>query len=357
MRKLGHLALLSAFLVLVIVAVAACGDSASTTTSSPGEATGTAATTPTTQAVSSSTLAAGDKVELKVISAWAETNVMNTGFKILQKKVQEKSGGSVELKWGGGPEAIPSAQLAEALRSGVVDMAWTAHTYSVAQIPVLEAAKFTKLLPWDERAAGVADFYDKLYQEKMNAHYLGAGTPGLTYNLYTTVPIATMADFKGKSIRVTPAYKAFAAALGAAPVTTDPGEVYSALERNMVLGYGWPSVGISDFGWDEVTKYVIDPAFYSVDVCALVNSKAWAKLSADQQKAVTEAMIETEREEYDYFKKAITDDRTKITAKGVKAVTLPEAEQYLKLAYDSGWAAVMAKDQALATELKSKIDK
>ena len=47
----------------------------------------------------------------------------------------------------------------------------------------------------------------------------------MTYNLYTTVPIKGIDDFKGLTIRVTPAYKAFVEALGAAPVATDPGEV------------------------------------------------------------------------------------------------------------------------------------
>jgi len=104
------------------------------------------------------------------------------------------------------------------LRNGVVDLAWTAHTYNVAQLPVVEGAKLSKLTPAQEREKGVFAFTRTCYQKKLNAAYLGRGTPGLTYNLYTTVPVKSLADFKGLSIRVTPAYKAFVEAMGAAPV-------------------------------------------------------------------------------------------------------------------------------------------
>ncbi len=43
---------------------------------------------------------------------------------------------------------------------------------------------------------------------------------------------------------------------------TAPGEVYTALERGVVDGYGWPITGIFDLGWHEKTKYRVDPGFY-----------------------------------------------------------------------------------------------
>ncbi len=54
-------------------------------------------------------------------------------------------------------------------------------------------------------------------------------------------------------------------------MTTAPGEVYTALERGVVDGYGWPVLGIFDFGLEKVTKFRLDPGFYSVDVNLMVN--------------------------------------------------------------------------------------
>lgn len=297
---------------------------------------------------------AAEKATLKAVTAWAQNNKMNDAFWMLQKRVAEKSKGRLEITYGGGPEAIPAFQLVEALRNGVVDIAWTAHTYNVAQVPVVEGAKLSRLTPWEERKKGVFDFYQKTYQSKLNASFLGRGTPGLTYNLYTTVAVKNIGDFKGMTIRVTPAYKAFVETLGAAPVTTDPGEVFNALQRKMVQGYGWPSLGISDFGWDEVTKFVIEPAFYQVDVIALVHINAWNKLSKDLQEALNASMQEVEREAQDHFGKLISQDREKIKKKGVQEIKLQkeDAEKYLQIAYEAAWKEVLKKDAQSGAQLR-----
>lgn len=303
--------------------------------------------------------AAEKPVTLKAVSAWAQNNKMNDAFWMLQKKVKERSNGRLEIAWGGGPEAIPSFQLVEAVRNGVVDLGWTAHTYNVAQLPVVEGAKLSKLTPAQEREKGVHDFYQKIYQAKLNAYYLGRGTPGLTYNLYTTVAVKSLSDFKGMSIRVTPAYKAFVEALGAAPVATDPGEVFSALEKKMVKGYGWPSLGISDFGWDEVTKFVIEPAFYQVDVMALVHIQAWNKIPKELQDVFRATMEEVERDAHAHFSKLIRLDREKIRKKGVQEIRFQgnEAEKYLQIAYEAAWKEVLKKDPQGGAQLRDLLNK
>jgi TRAP-type C4-dicarboxylate transport system substrate-binding protein len=303
--------------------------------------------------------AAEKTVSLKVVSAWPQNNKMNDALRMLQKTVQEKAKGKLEIVWGGGPEAIPSFQLVEALRNGVVDVAWTAHTYNVAQLPVVEGAKLSRITPWEERKKGVFDFYQGVYQKKLNAYYLGKGTPGLTYNLYTTVPVKSLDDFKGMTIRVTPAYKSFVEALGAAPVATDPGEVFTALERKMVQGYGWPSLGISDFGWDEVTKFVIEPAFYQVDVIGLVHVNAYNRLPKELQDILNESMQEVERGANEHFSTLIKQDREKIKGKGVQELKLSSEDggKYLQLAYESAWKEVLRKDAQLGAQLKDLLSK
>jgi len=308
---------------------------------------------------STPSMAAEKVIALKAVSAFPQNNKMNDAFWMLQKKVKEKSKGGLEITWGGGPEAIPTFQLVEALRNGVVDIAWTAHTFNVSQLPVVEGAKLSRLSPSDEKKKGIFDFYQKAYQSKLNATYLGRGTPGLTYNLYTTVPVKSIGDFKGLTIRVTPAYKAFVEALGAAPVTTDPGEVFNALQRKMVQGYGWPSLGISDFGWDEVTKFVINPPFYQVDVAALVHINSWNKLPKDLQDILMVSMQEVEREALDHFTKLISQDREKIKKKGVQEVNLPkeESEKYLQIAYEAAWKEVLKKDPQGGAQLRDLLSK
>ena len=74
-------------------------------------------------------------------------------------------------------------------------------------------------------------------------------------------------------------YRDFFSALGATVMQTAPGEVYTALERGVVDGYGWPIGGIFDLNWQEKTKYRVDPGFYDAEVSLIVNLDAWKKLS------------------------------------------------------------------------------
>src|SRR3981081_4748461 len=92
----------------------------------------------------------------------------------------------------------------------------------------------------------------------------------LPFMLIQNKPI-DKADLTGLKLRITPVYRDFFQALGATVVQTAPGEVYTALERGVGDGYGWPIPGIFDLGWQEKTKYRVDPGFYSAEVSILVN--------------------------------------------------------------------------------------
>ena len=79
----------------------------------------------------------------------------------------------------------------------------------------------------------------------------------------------------GLKIRITPVYREFFQALNANVVTTAPGEVYTALERGVVDGYGWPIGGVFDQNWQQHTKYRVDPGFYDAEVSIIVNLDKW----------------------------------------------------------------------------------
>ena len=56
-----------------------------------------------------------------------------------------------------------------------------------------------------------------------------------------------------------------------------------ALERGVVDGYGWPISGIFDLGWNEKTKYRVDPGFYTAEVSVLINKNSWERLGEAQK--------------------------------------------------------------------------
>ena len=109
-------------------------------------------------------------------------------------------------------------------------------------------------------------------------HYLARIVEDQPFHLYLNKRI-DKPDLTGLKIRVTPVYREFFTALGATVMQTAPGEVYTALERGVVDGYGWPIGGIFDNNWHERTKYRVEPGFYDVEVSLLVNLDVWKRLT------------------------------------------------------------------------------
>ena len=117
-----------------------------------------------------------------------------------------------------------------------------------------------------------------MWNEKGNMQYLGRMVENQPFHIYTNKKI-DKPDLTGLKIRITPVYREFFQALGANVITTPPGEVYTALERGVVDGYGWPIGGIFDLNWHEKTKFRVDPGFYDAEVSLIMNLPAYKKLS------------------------------------------------------------------------------
>lgn len=321
-------------LAAVFVLVAACGTATSdsnTGTNDPGTGGGQAQPQP------------AEPVVLKAITSWPENVTDNAGFFHLRDLVNERGEGIVQLEYLGGPEVIPTNEQIEAVRSGTVDIMWGSAAYTDSIVPEANFLKLTPYTPQEERENGLYDLLDEVFRAKANAHYLGRGVPGVPFHFYTVDRIERMADFEGKIIRVTPNYRDFAAALGASPLTIAPGEVYTALQRNAVDGLGWPAFGITDWGWEEVIRYRLDPGFYEVDAMGLINADTWEALPEEAREIITAAAVEMEAAMQEYFADVVSSEEERLREAGVEVVRLPEEEvaAFGELAHESLWPLLL----------------
>jgi TRAP-type mannitol/chloroaromatic compound transport system substrate-binding protein len=126
----------------------------------------------------------------------------------------------------------------------------------------------------ERRKNGAYDYINKVWNQKGNMYYLARVVERQPFHVYLNQKIDKV-DLAGLKIRVTPVYRDFFTALGATVIQTAPGEVYTALERGVVDGYGWPVGGIFDLNWHEKTKLRVDPGFYDAEVSLIVNLDAW----------------------------------------------------------------------------------
>jgi TRAP-type C4-dicarboxylate transport system substrate-binding protein len=306
-------------------------------------------------------IAKAETVTLKAVTAWPKTaseyKAFTTFTDLVEQMVAKKYPDELKIQFIGGPEAVKTMDQVQACQRGMVDMVFTTNAYYVSVLPEVDALKLSNLTPSEERANGARSYVNQLH-EKIGLYYVARLGLGTQFHLYLEKPIKT-ADLKGFNIRVSPMYLQVIKGLGGNPVVIPPTEVYSALERNVVDGYCWPSVGIRDWGWDKQTKYVVDPGFYQVPNPLLMNLNTWNKLPKKLQDLLTEAATEAEKKVVADFDNLAKQERPILLKEGIQVISLPpaEGEKFLKVAYDEGWKDIIAKSPQIGPKLKELLTK
>ncbi len=302
-------------------------------------------------------LAGAQEVTLKGITSFAEKTFYSRAFEKFIEKVNADGKGLVKINYIGGPKAMPPFEVGKALAGGVVDIANVTGAFYTNVMPEADAWKLTERPMSELRKNGGFDYMARLYDQKMNAVFLARHVDDNPFHLYLTKRISKP-DLTGLKIRITPVYREFFQALGATVVQTPPGEVYTALERGVVDGYGWPITGIFDLGWHEKTKFRVDPGFYSAEVSILINKNALAKLNDAQKKVILDAAAWIEAQAAETAKENAADIARQKAA-GIEVIELKgaEGEAWRAKAYEAGWAAIVKLSPEHGPKLKEFFSK
>lgn len=283
-------------------------------------------------------------IVLRGITPWTADYDLSKAFFAFQELVSTKLKGKVVISYLGGPEVVPPNQQFQAMRNGVVDVVLGAAAYYRTEVPLAAAVQFTSKLPTELRKSGYYDVMRKLHADQ-GVVYLANTAGGNKFRLYTVKKI-DRPDLKGMKVRVSPVYSPLVTALGGAPVSMGPGDVYTALERGVVDAYGWTYTGIDVFGWNEVTKYVVDHPFYSLDGALLISKAAWDKMPPDVQKTMEEIGVELEQKVQDFMADRLKKEDQKLRKLGLQYIKFSDADaaMFLKTANDAGWKDFVEKN-------------
>src|SRR5882672_2426538 len=274
-------------------------------------------------------LAAAQETTLRAVSAFAENTEYVRKLEAFIKQVNAEGKGSLQITFIGGPKAMPPFEVGNAVRTGVVDIGMSTGAFYTTIMPEADALKLTQLPAAELRKNGAYDLINKIWNEKANMQYLGRVIDYTPFHLYLTKKI-DKPDLSGLKIRVTPVYRDFFQALGATIVQTAPGEVYTALERGVVDGYGWPIQGIFDMNWQEKTKFRVDPGFYSAEVSLIMNLDKWKALTPAQKDVLMKNVIALENGN-DSWKVANAEDTKRQAQVGIQVISFDAAtsKQYV----------------------------
>jgi TRAP-type C4-dicarboxylate transport system substrate-binding protein len=305
-------------------------------------------------ALSLSVGAQAQEVTLRGVTSFAEKTTYSRGFEKFVERVNAEGKGVVRINYIGGPKAMPPFEVGNALKNGVVDIANVTGAFYTNLMPEADAWKLTQRPMAELRKNGGFDYMANLYAQKLNAVFLARVVDNNPFHLYLNKKIDSP-DLKGLKLRITPVYRDFFQALGGTVVQTAPGEVYTALERGVVDGYGWPISGVFDLGWNERTKYRVDPGFYSAEVSILINKGVWDKLNDKQKAVLQKAAEQAEAEAVPDFTKENASETERQAKAGIQAITFDAAntKRYVDEAYKAGWDGVIRQSPEHGAKLRT----
>lgn len=287
-------------------------------------------------------VASADEITLRAANAFPEGTYFARNFERFVKKVNDEGKGLVRINYVGGPKAIPTFELANAIRTGVVDLANTTAAFTTNIVPEGVALNYTNFSQAELRRNGGLDLLNRAYGEK-GLFYFARTAEGVQYHVYTNKRI-DRADLAGLKLRIAPVYRDFFQKLGAQVVQVAPGEVYTALERGVVDGYGWPLIGIFDLGWQERTKYRVDPGFYMLEVGVLFNANSLKRLTPQQRQFLDRQAAWLESLNADIAKKDAPAEAKRQQDAKIEVIRLDDAQAklFVKTANDTAWNALVA---------------
>jgi TRAP-type C4-dicarboxylate transport system substrate-binding protein len=292
--------------------------------------------------------AQAQETTLRLVSAFPETATYVKHMMPWIQKFNAEGKGVAQINFIGGPKAIPTFEVGTSVKNGVVDMAMNTGAFYTNLMPEADFLKLTQIPVAEQRKNGAFDYINKVWQQKANMVYLARMVDETPFHLYLTKKI-DKPDLNGLKLRITPVYREFFASMGASLIQTPPGEVYTALERGVVDGYGWPIHGIFDLNWHEKTKFRADPGFYNAEVSIIMNQDAYKKLSARQRDFIQKQALALEGMN-SYWRKLNAEETRKQADSGIQTIQFDNA--FREKAYEVAWAAATKQSPEHAPQMR-----
>jgi TRAP-type C4-dicarboxylate transport system substrate-binding protein len=202
-------------------------------------------------------------ITLKGIRPFSYDHRETQFYRELLTRVNKRMEGRLQIQDVGGSEVYPVTEQFEPVRAGVVDFVISPSSYHMGAFPEGEVMYLTfTATPPELREGGLITALDEICREKTGVAVLAA-CGYFQYNVYLKKPIKSLADFKGKKIRVAPVYIPVVEGIGAAAVSIPYTETYTALEKGVVDGFCWPSTGAADLGFHEQVSCQVYPYFWT----------------------------------------------------------------------------------------------
>lgn len=207
------------------------------------------------------------------------------------------AGGKYRINWRqayGGVLYKANATLTS-ITDGIADMGWVFTNLEGSRMPLAQVSTFTPGVTDDYRL--MSEVHNELMEknpalraewDRANAIFLGAMAVD-TIHLFTTRPVKTIADLRGRKISAAGTIGAWVAAIGATPVDGALPSFYNDIKTGVSEGGLTVSTGALGVKLYEVTPYIVllnMGTFYAGALA--INKNSFNKLPPEVQKVVRE---------------------------------------------------------------------
>lgn len=265
-------------------------------------------------------------------------------FLWMADEIGTRSGGSLKINYHPGTLISKEAEIIDAVKAGNVDIGTPAGAAS-SLFPEMGVFLVPYLVRDYEHAykmfnGEIGKQLSSQFESKYNLKTMMFYDFGFRHFWNSKRPIAKPDDLKGLKMRVQQG-KVFADtvnALGASAVPMGWSEVIPGVQQGVIDGADLPVINIFNNKAYEVSKYASLTYHNYGPTLLVMNPKSWAGLSADQQKLLTDMLVEVQ-------KRIRNDTESVDNLEGAKKLLEPvgmqvnqaDVESFRKLAQEKVW--------------------
>ena len=281
---------------------------------------------------------------LTAVGTLTQGNQIQISFREnFMKPANERFKGKIEIKFLGGQEIVPPRKAVTALRRGQFSVLHSPTAYYIGTVPEGYALQAANQGPTALRANGGWEILQEAYLKKAGAHLLAWGENMTSYNTFLMkmpkfdkdgVP-----DLTGLKMRATGTYRPLFRALGATTINIKSSEIFTAVQRGTVDGFGWIDVALVPLGLHKVAKFRIQPGYYQSNTVVTIHADTWNKLAREKKDMLTDLAKTYETTSVHWMEKERSAEDKVVMAAGVKDLVLQgkAAARYLDIAHGEIW--------------------
>lgn len=322
-------ALTFALAVTMILSLSACGGNASSVSAPAAPASAAPAAAPAAPAAPAEKKI--DPIVVKLGFAESESSTHIKGYRYMTDKITEATEGTVTFELFPSNSLGSERDLYEGCQMGTVEACIITNAVLTNFIP--QAAVLDQPFLFDSYEQGwkfidgpFGDYLEKK-AEAGGVKIMGWMDSGFRL-VFTTDPVSSIADLKGKKIRTMENKYHMAAynALGAMATPMAFGDVFTALQQGTIDGAEntIPSLVANNF--DEVCKYISNQNTHFAYQMLVFSNKLWDKIPEKYKPAVMDAIKEGCQYERDILKDSVSGFKEQLKKEGVTFFDLDLAE-------------------------------